>query len=100
MAAMSESMVADASILLKFESIVIRSYSGGDILSIKSGKLIYAYQLWGSEYHCLNWFSDKLEEENQADYVVRSYENAKEAINKAIEISQKMAKDCFIVLTI
>lgn len=73
---------------------------GGDILSTKSGKLIYAYQLWGSEYHCLNWFSDKLEEENQADYVVRSYENAKEAINKAIEISQKMAKDCFIVLTI
>ena len=68
---------------------------GGDILSTKSGKLIYAYQLWGSEYHCLNWFSDKLE-----DYVVRSYENAKEAINKAIEISQKMAKDCFIVLTI
>lgn len=73
---------------------------GGDILSTKSGKLIYAYQLWGSEYHCLNWFSDKPEEETHADYVVRSYENAREAINKAVGISQKLAKDCFVVLIV
>lgn len=73
---------------------------GGDILSTESGKLIYAHQLWGSEYHYLNWYSDKLEGESKADYTVRSVEDARKAINEAIEISQKLGKDCYVVLVV
>jgi hypothetical protein len=73
---------------------------GGDILSTDSDKLIYAYQCWGSEYHYLNWYCDKLENEGKEDYLVRSYKVARQAIEKAIEISKKLKKDCFFVLVV
>jgi len=74
---------------------------GGDILSEKEGeKLIYAYQLWGSEYHCLNWYCDKMDNENQEGYVKRSYTIAKESIKTASDIAKRLDKKCYIVIVI
>ena len=73
---------------------------GGDILSTESGRLIYAYQLWGSGYHCLSWYCDKLENESDAAYAVRSYELAKKAISKAANVAKKLSEDCFVVLIV
>ena len=73
---------------------------GGDILSTDSGKLIYAHQLWGSEYHYLNWYCDDSEIEDKAGYLKRSYEIAKKTIKEAVEISKKLGKDCFVVLVV
>ncbi|MEM7110017.1 MAG: Imm40 family immunity protein [Bacteroidota bacterium] len=44
---------------------------GGDILSTDSGKLIYAYQFWGSEYHYLNWYCNELDNESRVEYSKR-----------------------------
>lgn len=73
---------------------------GGDIMSSDSGKLIYAYQLWGSEYHSLNWYCDKQDNESQAEYCTRSYEVAKESINRAVEAAKQLKRDCYIVLVV
>lgn len=73
---------------------------GGDILSSDSGKLIYAYQLWGSEYHFLSWYCDKQKNESQGEYCARSYEVAKESIKRAVQVAQKLKRECFIVLII
>ena len=74
---------------------------GGDILSEKGdGKLIYAYQLWGSEYHCLNWYCDRIDNENQEDYVKRSYAIAKESIKTASDTAKRLNKKCYIVIVI
>ncbi|MBK9337909.1 MAG: hypothetical protein IPM98_15730 [Lewinellaceae bacterium] len=73
---------------------------GGDIFSTDSGKLVYAYQIWGSEYHYLNWYCDEMENESKAEYSKRSYEVAKKAINEAVEVSQKLGRDCLIVIVV
>ncbi len=74
---------------------------GGDILSVDvSGKIIYAYQLWGMEYHCLDWYCQRLNNENDAEYCIRSYEVAKKSIKEAFEISVKLEKDCLVVLVV
>lgn len=71
---------------------------GGDILSTQSGNLIYAYQLWGAEYHYLNWYCDKISGESKLEFSIRSYEVAKKAINTAIKVSNELDRDCLIVL--
>lgn len=71
---------------------------GGDILTTDSGKLIYAHQLWGSEYQSLNWYTDKLSDESRLDYAIRSHKEARRAINVAIETSQKLGENCLVVL--
>ncbi|MDH6344165.1 hypothetical protein M2480_003080 [Parabacteroides sp. PFB2-12] len=71
---------------------------GGDIISEKSGKLIYAYQLWGIEYHYLNWCCDKMENESKKNYILRSYNIAKETIVKALDIANHLHEKCYIVL--
>jgi hypothetical protein len=77
------------------------SILGGDILSEKEdGSLIYAYQLWGSEYHYLNWYCDKSNSENQEDYAKRSYIIAKENIKTANDIAKRLGKKCYIVIVI
>ena len=74
---------------------------GGDILSEqKNGKLIYAYQLWGSEYHCLNWYCDKMDTESQEDYIKRTHRVAKESINTANDTAKRLDKKCYIVFVI
>ncbi|MEM0941782.1 MAG: Imm40 family immunity protein [Bacteroidota bacterium] len=73
---------------------------GGDILSTDSGKLIYAYQFWGSEYHYLNWYCNELDNESRVEYSKRSYEVAKKAINEAVKVSQELGKDCLVVLVV
>ena len=73
---------------------------GGDVLSTDSGKLTYAHQLWGSEYHYLNWYCDELDNESKAEWSKRSCEVAKKAINEAVAVSQKLGKDCLIVLVV
>lgn len=73
---------------------------GGDILSEKEGKLIYAYDLWGYEYHFLNWYCEKEEIETEEDYINRSYIIAKKSIKKANEIADKLEKKCYIVIVI
>jgi hypothetical protein len=72
---------------------------GGDILSEKeNGSLIYAYQLWGSEYHCLNWYCAKKDNESQEDYVKRSHMVAKKSIQTAYDIAMRLGKKCCIVI--
>jgi hypothetical protein len=74
---------------------------GGDVLSLsENNKLKYAYQVWGTQYHCLSWYCDKLENENYDDYRMRSYEVAKLAVKEAKQTAEILAKECFIVLVI
>lgn len=70
---------------------------GGDILSEDSGELIYAYQLWGEEYHYLNWYCDRIDNESEDDYLKRSYILAKEGITNAHATAEKLKKKCYIV---
>jgi len=70
---------------------------GGDILSEDSGELIYAYQLWGEEYHYLNWYCDRIDNESEDDYLKRSYILAKEGIVNAHTTAKKLKKKCYIV---
>lgn len=83
--------------LLKDSQTVI---SGGDILSEENGKLIYAYQLWGDEYACLNWYCDKANNESRAEYLQRSYEVAKAGIVNANEAAERLKKKCLIVFVV
>ena len=81
--------------LLKDEKIAIL---GGDILSEINGKLIYAYQLWGSEYISLNWYCDEIPNENRDTYLNRSYEIAKKTIIEVNAIADNLNKKCYVVL--
>jgi hypothetical protein len=72
---------------------------GGDILSVKSDALIYAYQLWGSQYHCLNWSCEK-GTDSQEEYCERSYKLAMEAIDIANKTADKLGKKCYITLVV
>lgn len=71
---------------------------GGDIFSENNGELIYAYQLWGAEYHYLNWYCDRMSQESKEDYLKRCYNVAREGIINANETAEKFNKKCFIVL--
>jgi hypothetical protein len=74
---------------------------GGDIISEENNKLVYAYQLWGQEYHCLNWYcSERNSDESDADYALRSHAIAKSGIIKANETAEKLQRKCYIVLVI
>jgi hypothetical protein len=74
---------------------------GGDILSEKeNGSLVYACQLWGSEYYYLNWYCNKINNENQEDYTNRSYIIAKKSIKTANNIAKRLGKKCYIVIVI
>ena len=46
--------------LLKEEKIAIY---GGDILTEADGEIVYAHDIWGKEYHYLNWYCDKSDDE-------------------------------------
>lgn len=70
---------------------------GGDILSEDNGELIYAYQLWGEEYHYLNWYCDREDNESKDNYAKRSYILAKEGIANAHATAEKLQKKCYIV---
>ena len=95
--ALSANEVLGAIELLKANEIPIL---GGDILSIDSGNFFYAYQLWGSAYHYLSWYCDELENESKTELSRRSYEVAQEAIKEAVEISNKLGKDCLVTLVV
>jgi hypothetical protein len=73
---------------------------GGDILSDNGDTLGYAYQIWGSEYHYLDWYCERMDKESQNTYCIRSYEKAKDSINKANEVAKKFGKNCYIVLVV
>ena len=81
--------------LLKEEKIAIY---GGDILTEADGELVYAHDIWGKEYHYLNWYCDKLDDEESADYLQRSYDKAKEGIMEAKKVADRLGKKCYIVL--
>lgn len=81
--------------LLKEEKIAIY---GGDILTEADGELVYAHDIWGKEFHYLNWYCDKLEDEDRADYLQRSYDKAKEGIVEAKKAADRLGKKCYIVL--
>lgn len=70
---------------------------GGDILSEDSGELVYAYQLWGEEYHYLNWYFDRIDNESKDDYLKRSYILAKEGIANAHTTAERLKNKCYIV---
>lgn len=74
---------------------------GGDILSEdENNKLGYAIHLWGYDYHYLNWYCDKLDNESGAEYLQRSYEVAKAGIANANEVAERLKKKCLIVFVI
>ena len=83
-------------IIKKQESSIL----GGDILTSDEGKLVYAHELWGSEYHYLNWYCDKIGKEDIESFSKRSYKLAEKGINEANKIAQRLEKDCFIVFVI
>jgi len=70
---------------------------GGDILSEDNNELIYAYQLWGEQYHVLNWCCDRTSNESKEAYLKRSYDIAKESITNANKIAEKLKRKCYIV---
>ena len=71
---------------------------GGDILTEADGELVYAHDIWGKEYHYLNWYCDKSDDEERADYLQRSYDKAKEGIVEARKVADRLVKKCYIVL--
>ena len=81
--------------LLKEEKIAIY---GGDIRTEADGELVYAHDIWGIEFHYLNWYCDKLDDEDSADYLQRSYDKAKEGIMEAKKAADRLGKKCYIVL--
>ena len=81
--------------LLKEEKIAIY---GGDILTEADGELVYAHDIWGKEYYYLNWYCDKLDDEERADYLQKSYDKAKEGIMEARKVADRLGKKCYIVL--
>ena len=81
--------------LLSEEKIVI---DGGDILTEADGELVYAHDIWGKEFQYLNWYCDKSEDEDRADYLQRSYDKAKEGIMEARKVADRLGKKCYIVL--
>jgi hypothetical protein len=71
---------------------------GADILSEdENSKLTYAIHLWGYDYHYLNWYCDKNDNESRSDYLQRSYVLAKEGITNANKTAEKLKKKCYIV---
>ena len=81
--------------LLSEEKIAIY---GGDIFTEADGELVYAHDIWGIEFHYLNWYCDKLDDEESADYLQRSYDKAKEGIMEAKKATDRLGKKCYIVL--
>ena len=81
--------------LLNEEKIAIY---GGDILTEADGELVYVHDIWGKEYHYLNWYCDKSEDEDRADYLQRSYDKAKEGIMEAKKVADRLGEKCYIVL--
>jgi len=71
---------------------------GGDVLSEDNNKLMYAHQLWGQEYHVLNWYLDS-EDYKRKDFL-KSYHMAREGIINANKVANKLKKKCYIVLVI
>ena len=66
---------------------------GGDILSEDNNELIYAYQLWGEQYHVLNWCCDRTSNESKEAYLKRSYDIAKESITNANKIAENLKEN-------
>lgn len=81
--------------LLKEEKIAIY---GGDILTEADEELVYAHDIWGKEYYYLNWYCDKLDDEERAGYLQRSYDKAKEGIMESKKAADRLGKKCYIVL--
>ena len=81
--------------LLNEEKIAIY---GGDIFTEADGELVYAHDILGKEFHYLNWYCDKLDDEESADYLQRSYDKAKEGIMEARKVADRLGKKCYIVL--
>lgn len=73
---------------------------GGDIVSEENNKLIYAYQLWGEAYHCLNWSFDRSESESPEENLEKSYLLAKKNISSAYKTAEQLKRKCYIVLVI
>lgn len=73
---------------------------GGDILWENNGKLIYAYQLWGDKYQCLNWYCDQENDESKEHYLERCYNTAKENMISVHDISEKFKNKCYIVFVV
>lgn len=74
---------------------------GGDIFTEdECGELVYAYQLWGQEYHYLNWYCDKILNESDTGYLKKSHEVARASISKANDIAESLKKKCLIVFVI
>ena len=71
---------------------------GGDIFTEADEELVYAHDIWGKEYYYLNWYCDKLDDEESADYLQRSYDKAKEGIMEARKVADRLGKKCYIVL--
>ncbi|RZJ76954.1 MAG: hypothetical protein EOO45_00285 [Flavobacterium sp.] len=90
----------DALIAIELLKNVNKPIYGGDIVSENDGKLMYAYNLWGSGYHCLNWSCDKEIKETNDEFINRSYETAKKSVVAAKEIANKIFKNCYIVLVL
>ncbi|WP_439585772.1 hypothetical protein [Dyadobacter bucti] len=71
---------------------------GADVLSEdENGKLAYAIHLWGYDYHYLNWYCDKNDNESKEDYLQRSYVLAREGIANANKTAEKLKKKCYLV---
>lgn len=73
---------------------------GADVLLEYEGNLRYLYQILGYEYIYLNWYCDKQDNENNEEYIQRSYNVAKEYINSIAEIEKEYNIQCYIVLVV
>jgi hypothetical protein len=73
---------------------------GGDILSEGLGSFNYAFILWGSKYHSLNWFCNRISNESQEEYCTRSYLKAINAVKIANQTAEELGFSCYIVLVI
>jgi len=88
----------DALQILRRENIGI---VGGDIFSTtKNGTLKNAYQLWGEEFHTLNWSFNDIPNKEKSVFVKMSHDYAYKCIELANQYAKQLGQPLYVTLII
>lgn len=83
--------------ILKAIAIPVR---GIDIIVEQGGNIGYAYQIWGSQFHTLNYYIERKDDESFEDFCKRSYSEMEVKIREAFNLAQMRNQKCYIVLNV
>jgi hypothetical protein len=71
---------------------------GGDVVSRNGDMLGYAHQLWGKQYHSLNWYCSREPDEAEPAYAKRSCDIAMQRVDSANTVATKLGQEFMVVL--